>query len=230
MVVFNDFFTELETEWCKLYDSGIEQYFQQKDGNNNTTSDASSKAILRLANNQTSFELFIKNLSDNCHLSRYCIAVGVMSDLDTTIDVMVRSHIVSTLHLKKDVPEFIVMHKTILPIISLVFVEQQIITHNPNSNIKVIYAHLNNKYRTDFAITSWKINKENDEWFYINGGILYTEASQEEEYKILPLLIEPWKRMVEKKQAWIEMIEEELIEKTWHPSRFYEWCLSIDDK
>jgi hypothetical protein len=27
-----------------------------------------------------------------------------------------------------------------------------------------------------------------------------------------------------------KMIEEELIQKTWHPSRFQEWCLDEEDK
>lgn len=230
MVVFDNFFNDLETEWYKLVDEGIEYYFQHKYENNNITSDESSKAILRLANNQTPFELFRKDLNDNCHLSRHCIAVGVVSDSDTIVDVVVCSQMISTLHLKKDVPELIVMNKTILPVVALVYVEQEIIKHNPNAHIKVIYAHLNNEYRTNFAITSWKIQTEDNEWFHIYGGVLRTKASSEFEYKTLPSLIEPWKRMLGKKKQLTEIIEQELIEKTWHPSRFFDWCLSIDEK
>jgi Leucine-rich repeat (LRR) protein len=32
------------------------------------------------------------------------------------------------------------------------------------------------------------------------------------------------------KRYKFKKIEEELIIKTWHPSRFFDWCLSIDDK
>lgn len=39
-------------------------------------------------------------------------------------------------------------------------------------------------------------------------------------------------KMIEKieKQQFIRQIEEELIRKTWHPNRFFDWCLSIDEK
>jgi hypothetical protein len=32
------------------------------------------------------------------------------------------------------------------------------------------------------------------------------------------------------KQQLFGQIEEELIRKTWHPNRFFDWCLSIDEK
>jgi hypothetical protein len=32
------------------------------------------------------------------------------------------------------------------------------------------------------------------------------------------------------KKKELKIFEEELIKKTWHPNRFFDWCLSIDEK
>lgn len=233
MVVFEieKLFKELETEWLILSNSGIDQYFQQKnEGYHMTTSEESVKAILRMYLHQTPFEFFTQKLNHTDHLSRYCIAVGVVSDSDTIVDIMVHSCIISTLHLEKDVPELILTSETILPLVSLIFVEQQIIKHNRHAGIKVIYAHLNHKYRNDFSRNAWTIKKEENEYFYIHDGILWTEPSMEHEYHILPCVTVSWKRLMDKKKEMTNIIEHELIEKTWHPSRFVDWCLSVDEK
>jgi hypothetical protein len=225
MTFFEIFCKDLEIEWFKLLNEGIDQYFLQKNGELDTTTFLESgKAILRLAQNKSDFELYVEDLDNTCLLSRHCIAIGVISDINTTIDVIIDSITITTLNLQKDIPQLIVMNKSILPLLALVYVQRRIIKHNPEAHIKVIYAQLNNQIRTHIARTSWRLE---DTCYYIHGGVINTKALSNYKYEILPSIIEPWRRLLKKKIEWIKIIEEELIEKTWHPSRFFDWCLDI---
>lgn len=225
MTFFEIFCKDLEIEWFKLLNEGIDQYFLQKNGELDTTTFLESgKAILRLAQYNSDFELYVEDLDNTCLLSRHCIAIGVISDINTTIDVIIDSITITTLNLQKDIPQLIVMNKSILPLLALVYVQRRIIKHNPEAHIKVIYAQLNNPIRTHIARTSWRLE---DTCFYIHGGVINTKALSNYKYEILPSIIEPWRRLLKKKIEWIKIIEEELIEKTWHPSRFFDWCLDI---
>lgn len=227
MTFFEIFCKDLEIEWFRLVNEGIEQYFLKRNCGelDTTTFIESGKAISRLVQNKSDFELYVEDLDDTCFLSRHCIAIGVISDINTTIDVIVDSITITTLNLQKDIPQLIVMNKTVLPLVALVYVERRIIKHNPKAHIKVIYAHINHQIRIHIAKKSWTFE---DACYYIHNGVINTKAMSNYKYEILPSIIEPWRRLLKKKIEWIKIIEQELIEKTWHPSRFFDWCLDVN--
>ena len=68
----------------------------------------------------------------------------------------------------------------------------------------------------DRYIRNIDFNKLSENLFHINEYIAYTKVYYSQRMK---QTIQQTKKL-----------EEELIQKTWHPSRFYDWCLCNDEK
>jgi hypothetical protein len=228
-ISFNKLFKGIETEWNSLVDDCYIDYFSKKDTaylDNSSPKDPCQIALMRFIKYKTDFEFYPKKLIESRFLNRASLAIGIISNIDITIKVFSGSLPISLLKLEKNIPNLIIDNKTILPIISLPYniisIEYEC-EYQPD--ITIIYADVNYKLISHLSVTCWNMNNS----FYIQRGCALKNSFPEFTYHDLPNMFEEqWVRMVRRKKEWLKVIEEELVKKTWHPSRFMEWCLDIN--
>jgi hypothetical protein len=216
----------------------------------------SSKALMRLLINDSIIELFIEDCSKdyfsliNNINKRADLIVGFINknQLDTVqihINMIENSHFfdiytkksnINTLTLEPNQFEF-VLPTTFLPLYGIYKSEIYLdITNKDISNLYIIYGVINSNNKLEFAQTMFIYPILSDKIFYTDWGIARIISKDNkldyEDFSIFYLIpdLEFWYLNYQKKRIFIKQIERDLIKKSYHPSRLYDWILDDIEK
>lgn len=190
-----------------------------------------SQAILRLFKLQTPLELFTEIVPQRRDIPRYGdLLVGVIPKHSGRLSITIASNKVAEIEVQADVPTLI-LETTVIPLIAMVYHIVKIDFPDQPGNLTLIYGALDNNERRLVATTPLYLPLPSSGYMRVEGGMGFpVETPLPADAIVWPILGSTpyWKKQAEKKAEWLRTIEQELMERAWHPSRLI-WCLDMED-
>jgi hypothetical protein len=210
----------------------------------NNLQDEGMKAFLRLYINDSMVEIFIEKY--NTKLNKYAdILIGFVNKTNTKKIIDINCNRVGSRTTTNDIINHLeiepnmfslILDNTFLPMGNIYKNDIYLNYTLPIIKLYTVYGVINTKERMKLWNISWIYKIGYNRWLINRYGIIdivdkgnLNETIHLNLSYIIPDL-DLWYINYQKKRKEIEQIENELIEKTWHPSRLNNWILDDNDK
>lgn len=230
-VIMENLPTELERQWHDLLSDpkGPRHYCNSRMPLFSSPPDQAFNDILRLVVNNSLLELKVcqseRSVFNHLVTRQGDLLIGIVLrwPRSARIDVVVAGTQISHIELNRNEPRLLLGEDNILPLLRIEFWQTRIKSSDPTT-FDFIYGSLNGDARKELATKPWSVEfHQGTKWFNTDGA--YVSVTSEAQHKNIIRCVPLWKQDMARQIQRTEVFEEELIAKTWHPTRFQKWCL-----